>query len=315
MAKYADFINQQKGAELEQSNRGNQIVYDKSPTQGMPSTALNFQPPISREYSQGGDLQSITMPQTMQNSVQNIDIDSLAEQQFNIGRMAIENEFVKQTNLNKQTTTDILQIDTLNKTAQMIHDMKIQELMGKRQKYTVLSTQANKDPKNTQEDLFVYRQKLLENDPIYKIPETPLQQKPVFTANQQQRGIGEITKLQETEDKEMAITKAQELFGMDFDQTAPMVKTYIDNNFKEPIPQEQKPKGENIWKRISNWSDKTPTGYIANKVYEKYNKMTQNKPISKPTSYPDAVWSEEHKMWTVIENGRLMGIPNDANAK
>ena len=29
---------------------------------------------------------------------------------------------------------------------------------------------------------------------------------------------------------------------------------------------------------------------------------------SKPAKYPDAVWNEEHGMWTVIRNGRLKGI-------
>jgi len=28
----------------------------------------------------------------------------------------------------------------------------------------------------------------------------------------------------------------------------------------------------------------------------------------KPKEYPDAVWNEEHQMWTIVKNGRLMGI-------
>lgn len=28
----------------------------------------------------------------------------------------------------------------------------------------------------------------------------------------------------------------------------------------------------------------------------------------KPKEYPDATWSEEHQMWTVVRNGRLMGV-------
>ena len=28
----------------------------------------------------------------------------------------------------------------------------------------------------------------------------------------------------------------------------------------------------------------------------------------KPAEYPDAVWNEEHKMWTVVREGRLMGV-------
>lgn len=27
-----------------------------------------------------------------------------------------------------------------------------------------------------------------------------------------------------------------------------------------------------------------------------------------PTEYPDAVWNNQHKMWTVVRNGRLMGV-------
>ena len=33
-----------------------------------------------------------------------------------------------------------------------------------------------------------------------------------------------------------------------------------------------------------------------------------NKNASKPTDYPDAEWSEEHGMWTVIRDGRLKGV-------
>ena len=28
----------------------------------------------------------------------------------------------------------------------------------------------------------------------------------------------------------------------------------------------------------------------------------------KPKEYPDAEWSEEHQMWTIIKNGRIMGV-------
>lgn len=28
----------------------------------------------------------------------------------------------------------------------------------------------------------------------------------------------------------------------------------------------------------------------------------------KPKEYPDAKWSEEHQMWTIVKNGRLMGV-------
>jgi hypothetical protein len=31
-----------------------------------------------------------------------------------------------------------------------------------------------------------------------------------------------------------------------------------------------------------------------------------------PAAFPDAVWSDQHNMWTVIRNGRLMGVPNES---
>lgn len=36
-------------------------------------------------------------------------------------------------------------------------------------------------------------------------------------------------------------------------------------------------------------------------------RKTKERP-PKPAEYPDAVWSEEHQMWTIVKNGRLMGV-------
>jgi len=35
--------------------------------------------------------------------------------------------------------------------------------------------------------------------------------------------------------------------------------------------------------------------------------VTKERP-PKPKEYPDAVWNEEHQMWTIVKNGRLMGV-------
>ena len=38
-------------------------------------------------------------------------------------------------------------------------------------------------------------------------------------------------------------------------------------------------------------------------------KKVESKEIPpKPKEYPDAKWSEEHQMWTIVKNGRLMGV-------
>lgn len=49
-----------------------------------------------------------------------------------------------------------------------------------------------------------------------------------------------------------------------------------------------------------------PEWKAASELEKTLNKVTKRPP--KPTEYPDAVWNEQHQMWTVVRNGRLMGI-------
>lgn len=51
---------------------------------------------------------------------------------------------------------------------------------------------------------------------------------------------------------------------------------------------------------------KKPTKTVPSKVTKA--KTTKAARPPKPTGYPDAVWNEEHGMWTVVRNGRLKGI-------
>jgi hypothetical protein len=257
------------------------IEYDKSPTQGMPSSALNYQPPTQREYWQGGDLRSITIPQTMQQSMGNannsFDIDNLADKQFQIGRKFIENEYSKSNHealLGGSANTAEAEVYLNN--AKMIHDMKMQELMTKYQKYKTISSKVNKDPTLSQEDIFMHRQQLLEKDPIFEIPQRIQSQvgKSIFTKAQIQKGLGEISI---ESDKDFAIEKAIENFGPNYEQIVPQVKDFIEQKF----PQEQQ-----------EVQDNTPT-------------------IPKPKNYPNAVWNSKHKMWTVFKNGKLIGLQEE----
>jgi hypothetical protein len=272
MAKYIDYTNQPD----------NRIVYDKSPTQGIPSGALNYQPPISREYSQSGDLRSISIPQTRQQSMtstnSSFDIDSLADKQFDIGKKFIENEYSKANHealLGGSANTAEAEVYLNN--AKMIHDMKMQELMTKYQKYKTISSQANKDPTLSQEDVFLHRQKLLESQPIFEIPQRIQSQvgRSIFTPAQIQKGLGDIAL---EDDKDWAIQKAIETFGPNYEQIVPQVKEFIDQKFQEETEQVQKTK--NI---------KTP----------------------KPISYPNATWNSKYNMWTIIENGKLVGLQEE----
>lgn len=80
---------------------------------------------------------------------------------------------------------------------------------------------------------------------------------------------------------------------------------------------------EGIKNLYSGFKEKTiqayesPAGYVmggpfaAKKIYDKLTSNDKtNAPIQspKPAEYPDAVWNEKHNMWTVVRDGKLMGV-------
>ncbi len=62
------------------------------------------------------------------------------------------------------------------------------------------------------------------------------------------------------------------------------------------------------------WPDKNvmvkkvrPRKKVESKVAKPVSAKAEKRP-PKPKEYPDAKWSEEHGMWTIVKNGRLMGV-------
>lgn len=50
------------------------------------------------------------------------------------------------------------------------------------------------------------------------------------------------------------------------------------------------------------WEEPTP------KVTPPRKRVESKERSPKPKEYPDAKWSKEHQMWTIVKNGRLMGV-------
>ncbi len=313
MAKYADFINEQSGKQLEQSNRrqkysgwiedpttgqgraidtqGNIIKLAQKPSEeefvskptGSPQgdfvkTAEGDYNKIDR-FDTGGSFRTEYPKEfSQQQDTAQLDITEIPQKQFNIGKIAIENDYIKNTNLIKQTVTDITQYESLARDEEMIKNMRMQELMQKYQRSQIIFKKYSEDPTLDSKDRFLAQSTYLEKDPVFDISQAMKSvkpSKPIFSQMQQQRGIGKIYKeLAGIQDRESAIEIATESFGVDFDETAPMVMKYIDENFPEDDGQIQQ----------------------------------QQPKIPKPQGYPDATWNSQHNMWTIIKNGKLVGL-------
>jgi hypothetical protein len=282
MAKYMDYMNQSD----------NRIVYDKSPTQGMPVGAANYQPPISREYTQGGDLRSINLPMSQIESMKESSIQNVPNMQFKIGKMAIENEFIHDTNLAKQTVTDTVQLDVIYQNAKMVHDMKMQELANKFQKNKLLIDKYSKDPTLTSQDRFIATQELMEKDPIWRVesPQIDYTEKQIFTPAQIQKGLGEISQFIDLENKEMAIQSAIENFGPNYKEVVPQVDLFIEQNFQEePVTSQQKEK-RNFFRTVID-SYTAPSRAI----YRKYKQSKQQEPTKQQTKESNSIYAVNKK--------------------
>ena len=289
MAKYADFINQQAGKQLEQSNRRSKYsgwIEDPSTGQGRAiDTEGNIvklaQKPAESEFTpkptdapKGDYIQSNTGQYAQRNvgggsyreeyagefdqkpEMGSFDIDALPEQEFNIGKLAIQNEFVKETNLAKQTTTDTVQIDEMINDAKMTKAMRMQELMTNYQRTKTMFKKYGQEGNLSNEDKFLAKMTFHDSNPVFKIPQASLKPaKPTYTQAQQQRGIGKIiSESGGVYDREMILDAASEVFGPDFDETAPLVMQYIEKNFPQDgsqIQQQQQQPNQTQLKEMS----------------------------------------------------------------
>jgi len=83
------------------------------------------------------------------------------------------------------------------------------------------------------------------------------------------------------------------------------------------LPENQKEQLWLLWNtKIENKGRKTDHGWFGGNEYQwdpKHEDVQAAGGVStvrqaKPAQYPDAVWNNEHGMWTVVRNGRLMGV-------
>lgn len=281
MPKYADFINEQNSPEEQKKYTG--WVGDPNTGQG---TAVDKQhnmyklqqKPMESQFEMGENEIATTGFQqpSYVNPNQDVDIDSIVDKEFNIGKMAIENEYQMENHKAIQTSTNTAQVDVFLQNAKMIHDMKMNELMANYQRTKLMFKKYQQDSTLDTKDAFLAKSEFHKSNPVYKISKTELKpEKPVFTIAQQQRGLGKILKdTAGINDKEMMMDMAAETFGPDFDETAPGVYKYIN---ELPETQGQEPQGKPT-KKLTFLEDlakqNNEKGYsseLVNKAIQDYN--------------------------------------------
>jgi hypothetical protein len=113
------------------------------------------------------------------------------------------------------------------------------------------------------------------------LPTTKLEHKEVFTDAQIQKGLGEIAT---APTKYLANKKAMETFGPNYEQLVPQARDLINQRYPET---------------------QTETG-VKEPTQPEQKQVTPNLP--RPKEYPNAVWNSKYGMWTVMKNGKLIGL-------
>jgi hypothetical protein len=342
--KYADFINAQKGSELESElNKGTENMVSQDPNKN-----INVYQPGGdyKEFYPKGDLFSSTSyekPGTHQDQqvgqqdgfrpIQDpfYAITQLPDQQLKLQMAAIENEYVMATHKAKQTTDDVEQIKTMYGNAKMLHDMKIQEAVTKYQRTQLMFRKYQGDNTLSRENAFDAKMKYIQSNPIFEMPDSMLtaQPKPEFSQEYKDIHIGRISDIDLPKDiaddtglndRQKAEKAATRWFGKDFDKKVPELQKIID----EQWPQEkEQQKGENIFSQIGKALSQTaqhPIDWLTDPNFQRKaqgidqteqqtNQQVQQTPTTlKPKGYPEAVWSKEYGMWTVIRKGKIVGL-------
>ena len=126
-------------------------------------------------------------------------------------------------------------------------------------------------------------------------------------------------------DREKALKTAERVFNTDPNNLMPEVKAKIDEAY--PKEQEQ-PQGENIFSKIGKAlgaAASSPKEWLTDPQFQRKaqglplqseegqqqrpKQQVQQIPTTpKPQGYPDAVWNPEHGLWTIIKNGKLVGL-------
>lgn len=117
-------------------------------------------------------------------------INTVPDEEFNIGMLAIENDFIHETNMAKQTTTDKVQVDEIINDAKMKKQMKMDKLILDYKRTQIMFNKYSKDNTLSNEDKLLAKMKYRESNPIY----TPskIQQKDVFTPAHVQKTMSEL---------------------------------------------------------------------------------------------------------------------------
>jgi hypothetical protein len=263
--KYADFVNEQNSPEAQKKQQYTGWVSSDGQSGRAVDTQHNItqlaQKPQESEFVSRptGEQQLAANPQIQQQ----FNIDDMPKRQFDIGLMAIENEYIQQTNLAKQTTTDTAQLDTLYQNAKMKHDMQVQELTGKLQRTKMMYKKYNTDNTLSPENKTLAKMTFNDADPVYKVPPAPMKpQKPIFSPQKQQWAIGKLTPFKGVINRQDAISQLQQL-GIDID-SAPIVNEYIQKNFEDENEEEkQVPKRGGLFDSLVDYFNKAQNNQVS----------------------------------------------------
>jgi hypothetical protein len=324
--KYADFINEQNSSEANRKYTG--WVSDPKTGKGTAvDTEHNIyrlpQKPSEQQFAMGeneiapaGDFKPIQDPY--------YSINVLPDQELKIAMAAIENEYQINNHKAIQTSTNTAQVDTFLQNAKMLHDMKVQEAVMKYKRMKLMFTKYDQDNTLSQEDSLKAKIAFKKSNPIFDVPEDIInQQKPTFIPQYIETHLGKIATgdfpkdiaEENISDREKALKTAERVFNTDPNHLMPEVLQEINNNYPK---EQEKPQGENIFSKIGKALSQAiqhPKDWFTDDEFMKkaqgQQETKQSEQIQqtpKPKGYPDAVFNKQYGMWTVIKNGKLVGL-------
>ena len=242
------------------------------------------------------------------------DIDDLPEQDYNLGRLTIKRQYTDDVKIANQYDPGSPEYTTFHQEAAATMNARMGKLNVERDRAEMAFRQTNQDPNLGREEKSRMKTDFYGRNPVWKPPrvEYPEEPKPLKIPSRGKPSAP--SRLDDMADRatELAVGLESPLpfRGTSKVDILKAVKRAADmagwgdlnEATKEALLETLDMKMKNTRETRGNWDEET-----LNAIRE-YIGLSKGGHPSKPAEYPDAEWSEEHQMWTVVRNGRLKGI-------
>jgi len=255
-----------------------------------------------------------------------IDVADRAEYDYKTGTLAAQNEYLEDMKIADQLQPESEQHKVLSAMATAKFQSQMADFETKKRKWENVHRYLLQNPQYDERMIRDLGEDYYQRNPIFEARRTkmPEAKRPLFPEARVQSVLGELaTNIDDIYDMPSAVSFAASKLGKDFATNYPeavkIIAERARTDFAEPLPIAPElaetsapapapapaPKKRTLWQRMFGGGEPAPA---EEPVARPPISSVPVVPTQKPVGYPDAVWNPQYNMWTVIKNGKIVGL-------